>query len=131
MGYRVEGEGAGDFEFGLGPAGDFDDHVVDAVGFGVEEGDVVEGGDGDPFSVTWGFAEEVDFVGEGVGTVGFGEGVFVFCVGVVVVVGVVVIGFVMVVTVMFTTVVLGKGGLVKGSHVGLMSHPSCCELLAG
>jgi hypothetical protein len=92
----------------------------------VEEGDVVEGGDGDWMTEMGLVEEEVDFVGEGVGTAGFGEGVFVFCVALMV--GVVV--FVMV----FTTVVLGEGGLVEESHVGLMSYSSCwmsCWLVDG
>ena len=41
----VEGLLLGDLHLGVGPAGDLDDHVQDAIGLVGEEGDVVEGRD--------------------------------------------------------------------------------------
>jgi len=42
---RVEGLLLGDLHLGVGPAGDLDNHVENAVALVGEEGNVVEGGD--------------------------------------------------------------------------------------
>lgn len=88
----------------------------------MEEGDVVEGGDGDFGSGGGTFVEEVDFVGGGEGLAGFGEGVFGFFCVVAIVAGIVLV----VLIVVITTVML-----VEESHIALMDRSNWCESLSG